>query len=227
LVLFSLADKAITAGQFLEMANSNSKITGKPMDNVTEVTNAINVLAEEMLLEEEAMNLDKTDPEFAQLMADYRDGIFIFKIQEDEVWNKVKMDSADVYNYWSANKEEYSWPERVSFSEIFSTKDSLINKYNSMLNNGADFDSLAALYTERATKKKDRDHSNSKNRRDPPHIHCGTPFPWDDSNFCNLLTIGLTKKDRAITMIESQTMRKLIFWSNLAFRVHPMAAIPY
>jgi peptidyl-prolyl cis-trans isomerase SurA len=126
------------------------------MDNYDEVTNAINVLAEDMLLEEEAINLDKTDPEFAQLMNDYKDGIFIFKIQEEEVWNKVKMDSADVYNYWDSNKEKYMWPERISFSEIFSSKDSLINKYYKMLEEGAEFDSIATLYTERPAKKKDQ-----------------------------------------------------------------------
>jgi peptidyl-prolyl cis-trans isomerase SurA len=154
-VLFSYAKKTVTIGAFLEQANRNSKITAKPMDNPVEVTNAINILAEDMLLEEEAMNLDKTDPEFAQLMNDYRDGIFIFKIQEEEVWNKVKIDSADVYNYWNSNKEKYSWPDRISFSEIYSTKDSLIQKYYGMLKDGASFDSLATLYTERTAKKKD------------------------------------------------------------------------
>ena len=154
-ILFSYANKPVTIGAFLESANNNSKITAKPMDNPVEVTNAINILAEDMLLNEEAMNLDKTDPEFAQLMDDYRDGIFIFKIQEEEVWNKVKIDSADVYNYWNSNKEKYSWPDRISFSEIFSTKDSLIQKYYQMLRDGASFDSLAALYTERPSKKKD------------------------------------------------------------------------
>lgn len=154
-VLFSYAKKTVTIGAFLELANSNSKITAKPMDSPVEVTNAINILAEDMLLEEEAMNLDKTDPEFAQLMNDYRDGVFIFKIQEEEVWNKVKIDSADVYNYWNSNKEKYSWPDRISFSEIYSTKDSLIQKYYGMLKDGASFDSLATLYTERSAKKKD------------------------------------------------------------------------
>jgi peptidyl-prolyl cis-trans isomerase SurA len=161
-VLFTYADKDITIGNFLDMATHNSKITGKQMDKEAEVRNAINVLAEDMLLEEEAMNLDKTDPEFAQLMDDYRDGIFIFKIQEEEVWNKVKMDSADVYNYWNENKEKYSWPERISFSEIFSTKDSLINKYYDMLKNGAAFDSIAALYTERTAKKIDKGYYELK-----------------------------------------------------------------
>jgi peptidyl-prolyl cis-trans isomerase SurA len=154
-VLFSYAQKPVTIGTFLELSNRNSKITAKPMDNLTEVRNAINILAEDMVLEEEAMNLDKTDPQFAQLMSDYRDGIFIFKIQEEEVWNKVKIDSADVYNYWNQNKEKYTLPERISFSEIYSSKDSLIQKYYNMLNGGASFDSLAALFTERAAKKKD------------------------------------------------------------------------
>jgi len=154
-ILFTYAKKTMSVADFLEAASRNSKITAKPMDDPAEVTNAINVLAEDMLLEEEAMNLDKTEPEFAQLMNDYRDGIFIFKIQEEEVWNKVKIDSADVYNYWDSNKEKYSWPDRISFSEIYSTKDSLIKSYYGMLNAGASFDSLAALYTERSAKKKD------------------------------------------------------------------------
>ena len=154
--LFSYANESVTIGKFLELANANSKITAKPMDDEAEVNKAINILAEDMLLKEEAMNLDKTDPEFAQLMDDYKDGIFIFKLQEEEVWSKVKIDSADVYNYWNENKEKYSWPERISFSEIYTTKDSLINICYDMLEGGASFDSLATIYTERGIKKMEK-----------------------------------------------------------------------
>ena len=117
---------------------------------------AIDKISEDLLLDEEALNLPKEDPEFAALMDDYKNGIFIFKLQEEEVWNKIKYDSAAVYNYWEKNKEDYKLPERVAFSEIFSTKDSLINKYYQLIKDGADFDSLAALYTERPGKKKDK-----------------------------------------------------------------------
>ena len=153
--LFTYADVAVSIGKFLELTSSNSKITAKPMDDKVEVTNAINILAEDLLLKEEAKNLDKTDPEFAQLMEDYKDGIFIFKLQEEEVWSKVRIDSADVYNYWSQNKDKYSWPERISFSEIFSRKDSVIQVYYDMLQDGAKFDSLAGSFTERIPKKKE------------------------------------------------------------------------
>ena len=44
-VLFSYAGKTVDIGEFLELANGNSKITSKPMDDEVEVTNAINILA--------------------------------------------------------------------------------------------------------------------------------------------------------------------------------------
>ncbi len=152
-VLFSYSDKDVNIASFLEAANQNSKVTARPMDKREEIMLAVNAVAEDLILEEAALHLPETSGEFAALMDDYRDGIFIFKIQEEEVWNKLKIDSVDVFNFWEQNQEKYSWPERISFSEIFSTKDSLINKYYEMLEAGAEFDSIATLYTERPGKK--------------------------------------------------------------------------
>ncbi len=152
-VLFIYAGKTITAGEFLFKVNSTGTFAGKAIFVRDEVINAVNKVSEDLLKEEEALNLDKENPQFASLMNDYRDGIYIFKLQEEEVWNKVKIDSASVYNYWDANKENYTVQERISFSEIFSLNDSLINKYYESLIEGASFDSLANFYTERPGKK--------------------------------------------------------------------------
>jgi peptidyl-prolyl cis-trans isomerase SurA len=152
-VLFSFADKSITVGDFLLTANSNSSFTGKQLFKKDELMIAVNKISGDMLLEEDALNLSKSNKEFAALMDDYRSGIFIFKLQEEEVWNKVKFDSTDVYAHWEKNQEKFAWPERVAFSEIFSMRDSLINKYYLMLEAGADFDSLAATFTERQGKR--------------------------------------------------------------------------
>ena len=62
-------------------------------------------------------------------MINYKDGIFTFKLQEDEVLNKVKMDSVELQNFYSSTKENYSWPDRVNFSEIFTHGDSAIQYY--------------------------------------------------------------------------------------------------
>ncbi len=106
-------------------------------------------IAAEVVLEQEALHLDNNDPEFASLMQNYRDGIYIFKLQQDEVWNKLKIDSTDLYNYYLANKDKYRWPDRVHFKEIYSRSDSAINHYYELLKHGADFDSLAKKHTGR------------------------------------------------------------------------------
>jgi peptidyl-prolyl cis-trans isomerase SurA len=152
-VLFTINGDDVTIGTFMQTANSNSSFTAKKIFDKEDLMNVIDKVSGDMLLETHALNLPKTNKEFAALMDDYKNGIFIFKLQEEEVWNKVKFDSTDVYAYWEKNKEKYTWPERIAFSEIFSMKDSLINNYYAMLNEGADFDSLATLYTERQGKK--------------------------------------------------------------------------
>lgn len=159
-VLFTYNNNNISAGYFIKKANETSSFSGKAIFVKDELMKAIDKISEDLLLEQAAMDLPKEDPEFAELMDDYKNGIFIFKLQEDEVWNKVKYDSSAVYNYWQENKAKYTWPDRISFSEIFSGKDSLIKNYYSMLQAGADFDSLASLYTERPNKKKEKGFYN-------------------------------------------------------------------
>jgi peptidyl-prolyl cis-trans isomerase SurA len=147
--LFTYTGKAISAQEFIIETNSNSDFMNKPIYLKTEVMIAINKLAEDKLIEHQAMNLQKEDPNFASLMDEYRNGVYIFKLQEDEVWNKLDIDSVKIYSYWEEHKEDFTLPDRIAFGEIYSMKDSLIQKYYEWIQVGADFDSLAALYTER------------------------------------------------------------------------------
>ena len=98
----------------------------------------------ELLLKTKSSELETTDPEFANLMADYRNGIYIFKLQEDEVWNKVKVDSTQLRKIYENTKENYKTEELVNFSEFFTTKKEDIDKYYNMLKEGESSDSLIA-----------------------------------------------------------------------------------
>jgi peptidyl-prolyl cis-trans isomerase SurA len=113
------------------------------------LNSAINKVAGDSLLAVAAMHLDETDSEFAALMNDYKNGIYVFKLQDDEVWSKINADSAKLYEYFQKTKDKYVWPDRINFSEIYSKSDSLIHVYYTELQNGADFDSLASRCTER------------------------------------------------------------------------------
>lgn len=155
--IFSYAGKTVKAKEFYEKLVSESEFMNKL---ITEdlLKNAAEKISGNYLLEEEALNLEKTNEEFASLMDDYKNGIYIFKLQEDEVWNKVEIDSTRLKEHYEATKANYVWPDRVDFSEIYSKKDSLIQEYYGMLENGASFDSVASKYTERPGYKEKAGH---------------------------------------------------------------------
>ncbi|MHB1688888.1 MAG: peptidylprolyl isomerase [Ignavibacteriaceae bacterium] len=146
--LFSYAGKFETIGDFWNRMSEKPEYLNKPV-NSTLLSEAVNKISGDIMLEEDAMNLDKTDKDFAALMKNYRDGIYIFKLQQDEVWNKVTIDSTKLYDFYLSTKDNYRTQDKINFAEIFSTTDSLIHNYYNMLKQGANFDSLAALYTER------------------------------------------------------------------------------
>ncbi len=148
LPLYTFSVNKVTVGEFWDKLNSNTEFANRIV-NADLVNSALNKISGDDLLEIEALNLEKTNANFASLMQDYRNGIFIFKLQEDEVWNKIVIDSVKLYDYYLSTKDKYVWPDRVSFSEIFTRNDSLANVYLSQLNSGANFDTLAAKYTER------------------------------------------------------------------------------
>lgn len=146
--LFSFDNKNVSVDSFFIAAGAMTEFANKLIEQEV-LKNAINKYSTDLILEEEALKLDQKNEDFAQLMDEYKNGIYVFKLQEEEVWQKIELDSARMHAHYLATKEKYNWTDRVSFSEIFARKDSTINYYYSLLKDGADFDELAREYTER------------------------------------------------------------------------------
>lgn len=141
--IYSYANVKKTFGEFYERMKKDTEFTGKRFDSGI-LNKAVTKYSNEELLEFKAMGLDTIDTQFAELMTDYKNGIFIFKLQEDEVWNKVEIDSVRLAEFYEKNKQNYQWPDRVAFTEIWVRSDSLARHYYQLLAEGkADFDSLA------------------------------------------------------------------------------------
>jgi peptidyl-prolyl cis-trans isomerase SurA len=146
--ILSYTGNTIKAEEFFNKLNASNDYVNR-LVTLDLLRGAANKLGADYLLDEEALSLEKTNAEFASLMEDYRNGIFIFKLQDEEVWSKISFDSTKLYDYYTSTKNNYLFPDRINFSEIFSRKDSLINHYYDLLKKGMSFDSVAAKYTER------------------------------------------------------------------------------
>jgi len=151
-VLFTYANNDVKFPEFHEKLKSEPANMGK-LFTVELLTSTADKMSEELLLEEEALTLDKVNPDFADLMGDYQNGIFIFKLQEEEVWNKVKLDSTKLVEFYEKNKDNYVFQDRVTYTELFVRSEGVAQNYLEEIKAGADFDSLVTNFTERVGMK--------------------------------------------------------------------------
>ncbi|KAF0139588.1 MAG: Parvulin-like peptidyl-prolyl isomerase [Stygiobacter sp.] len=148
-ILFSFADKKFTVDSLFNYLLTNANFLGKGIDQKT-IEAAIAQYSGDLVVKEKAMNYDKVDPEFASLMAEYKNGMYLFKILEEEVWQKTVVDSAKTKNFWEKNKDKFRWGNRVEFKEIYVDQDSMQTKIASALNSGENFDTLYTKYNKRS-----------------------------------------------------------------------------
>jgi len=66
----------------------------------------------EKLFEYYNENLERIYPEFAQIMNEYKNGLMLFYIKSDEVWNKSIQDTLGIRKFYEAHKENYRIPKK-------------------------------------------------------------------------------------------------------------------
>ena len=68
------------------------------------------------LLSFEESQLENKYPEFKNLLKEYKEGILLFDITNNNVWKKAVEDSAGLSNYFNENLSDYKWKERLDVS---------------------------------------------------------------------------------------------------------------
>ncbi|MFC2083848.1 peptidylprolyl isomerase [Bacteroidota bacterium] len=155
--IFVLNEKPFIVDSLFKFTIQDKKLLNKSIRR-ERLSMAVKFYSYHAVLEEESLTLDQNDSTFAQLMGDYKNGIYIFKLQEDEVWNKINIDSSNVFDYYQMNKNNFQWPDRVDFSEILFKQDSIANTVYKEIISGVEFDSLAGKYTKRVGYKNKNGH---------------------------------------------------------------------
>ena len=120
-VLFSIGKDEFTVRDFFIFVES----TQKPHPN-SDPQFIMKVGYEEFvdntLIKHEEENLSSKYEDYRMLVKEYRDGILLFQLMEDKVWNKAIEDTAGLREYFEANNNKYQWGTRAR-ARIFSVAD--------------------------------------------------------------------------------------------------------
>ncbi len=112
-VMFTLADQKFTQKQFAKYLEKNYRAV-RSTDNRTLVEKQYANFQKAEILAYEERQLDNKYPEFKALMKEYHDGILLYEVMTDKVWNKAIKDTAGLRVYFNANNSKYDWGERAN-----------------------------------------------------------------------------------------------------------------
>ena len=109
---------------------------GKNRDNMSSLANAATIkriidgAADSPILYSMAIkeNVEK-DPEYIAQMTEYENGLLSFKVDQEELWRKIKITNEDMQVYYDANKDKYSFTDsgKVKMKSLEDVKSEISN----------------------------------------------------------------------------------------------------
>lgn len=109
--LVSFANQNYTCGSFSEFLKEQHYI---PKTNKTEVelNGLLDKFINTKLLDYENSQLEIKYPDFARVYKEYHDGILLFNISKDKIWDVASTDTARLQNYFNHTTKKYNWNNR-------------------------------------------------------------------------------------------------------------------
>jgi peptidyl-prolyl cis-trans isomerase SurA len=143
LPVIKIADKTIPLSDYASQVPTSMDLDAETGYNV--IVNGLNNKANYETLEYEKSQLSSKYPDFRNLVNEYRDGMMLFEISNQNVWDKSSKDKAGLEAFFQQNRANYTWdsPKYKGFV-IYATRDSIIQEVNKYLaTNTVEADSVA------------------------------------------------------------------------------------
>lgn len=166
--IFVLSSRNIPVAEFLSFVKIHQqKTTLQPAVYLGELYNRFVEWVINLEFEE---RLKRTNPEFDMLLKEYHEGILLFEIMEQEVWNKASEDSLGQRQYFEQNRLKYTAGERARTVIYSSTDEEQLKTLQALL---VKSDSAAVANFVQA--KRIRQESGTFQRADRPML---AHIPW-------------------------------------------------
>lgn len=110
---------------FLNYLNDNQK--SRPMSIEQYVNDKYKAWQDEQIIADEKSRLKEKYPAYKALLQEYHDGVLLYEIMKDKVWDKAIKDTVGLKAFFKENKDEYIWPERIEAVIYSSDKKEMID----------------------------------------------------------------------------------------------------
>ncbi len=142
--VFKIGDKVYTQYDFARYLEENQK--WKNADDLGMYLKLnFKKFVNDKSIEYENQQLEEKYPEFRALMKEYRDGILLFELTNDKVWEKAVKDTTGLESYYQKHKDEYMWDKRARATIAIIMKPEVSDEVKQMLKEGRKMAAIDSL----------------------------------------------------------------------------------
>ena len=95
--------------RYMEQRNVRDQVATQKVAQIVKDSNG--KVTEEELLSKKAEELSAQDPDMKYLIKEYHDGLLLYEISNQLVWDKAAKDEAGLANFFKKHKKNYAWDE--------------------------------------------------------------------------------------------------------------------
>ncbi|MDP4683882.1 MAG: peptidyl-prolyl cis-trans isomerase [Crocinitomicaceae bacterium] len=132
--VFTLGKEKFTQQQFADYMEVNFRNVRKDDAKVV-IKQQFLAWEKEAILASEEGKLAGKHPEFKALVNEYHDGILLYEIMTDKVWNKAMKDTTGLREFFNVNRSKYMWGNRVDAVVYECLNMDIANEVTKMLKN--------------------------------------------------------------------------------------------
>ena len=121
-VFLRIEDKIYTYETFLKFLNQNNRLYVKSKSNYEFIKKQYKTFFENNLFEYKKNNLINENEEFANILKEYEDGLLLFDIMQDKIWDVAKNDTLALKLFYDNNVSKFKSKEKI-IGTIISSKD--------------------------------------------------------------------------------------------------------
>lgn len=134
-VIFTIGTKSLLYSDFADYLHS-MQTRVRPNTSKKDILSSFYEMFEnEEIKKYFSSQLELENEEYAATISEYRDGLLIFDVMNENVWVKAKNDSIGLENYFNKVKDNYIWKERVDVDIVTAQTKSIAIEAQKLLEN--------------------------------------------------------------------------------------------
>jgi peptidyl-prolyl cis-trans isomerase SurA len=115
--VLSILGRPVTLDSVLNLMQNRPDL-GTTLLRSQQFGNALDKISEQLMFAKKADFLEEQNADFAMVMQEYKEGVLLYQVEQQQIWSKITPTDSVLRAYFSAHREKFTFPDRVRFTEI-------------------------------------------------------------------------------------------------------------